>query len=72
LVINPTSGSLHPYLTKGPILYVLNAKFLQELEVVLVVPKFLDVFLEELLWMPSDRDVEFVIELVPEIDPISK
>jgi len=50
----------------------LNAKFLQELEVVLVVPTFLDVFLEELLWMPSDRDVEFVIELVPEIDPISK
>jgi hypothetical protein len=30
-----------------------------------VVRDFLDVFLEELLGMPPDREVEFVIDLIP-------
>jgi hypothetical protein len=37
-----------------------------------VVKDFLDVFLEELLGMPPDREVEFVIDLLPGTAPISK
>jgi hypothetical protein len=36
------------------------------------VSEFLDVFLEELPGMPPDREIEFVIELVPGIAPIFK
>jgi hypothetical protein len=36
------------------------------------VSKFLEVFLEELLGMPSDREIQFVIELVPGTAPIFK
>jgi hypothetical protein len=39
---------------------------------VLVVNEFLDVFPEELLGMPPDRDIEFVIELKPGTAPIYK
>jgi hypothetical protein len=37
-----------------------------------VVRDFLDVFPEELPGMPPDREVEFVIDLLPETTPISK
>jgi hypothetical protein len=37
-----------------------------------VVRDFLDVFLEELPWMPPDWDVEFVIDILPGTAPISK
>jgi hypothetical protein len=37
-----------------------------------VVKDFLDVFLEELPWMPPDTKVEFVIDLLPRTAPISK
>jgi hypothetical protein len=37
-----------------------------------VVQEYLDVFLEELPGMPSDRDIEFLIELLPGTPPISK
>jgi hypothetical protein len=37
-----------------------------------VVKDFPDVFLEELSGMPPDREVEFVIDLLPETAPISK
>jgi hypothetical protein len=37
-----------------------------------VVQKYLDVFPEELLGMPPDRDIEFVIELLPGTPPISR
>jgi hypothetical protein len=37
-----------------------------------VVNEFLDVFLEEFLGMPPDRDIEFVIELKPGTSPIYK
>jgi hypothetical protein len=34
--------------------------------------EFPDVFLEDLLGMPPDRDVEFIVELQPGISPISR
>ena len=39
---------------------------------ILVVCEFPDVFLDELPGLPLDRDVEFKIELVPGIAPISR
>jgi hypothetical protein len=42
------------------------------LEDVRVVKEYLDVFLEELPGMPPDRDVEFLIELMPRTGPIAK
>ena len=39
---------------------------------ILVVCEFLDVFPDELPWLPPDRDVEFKIELLPGIAPISR
>jgi hypothetical protein len=37
-----------------------------------VVEEFLDVFLNELLGMPPDHDIEFIIELLPRTAPIAK
>jgi hypothetical protein len=37
-----------------------------------MVNEFLDVFPKELLGMPPDRDIEFVIELKPDTPPIYK
>jgi hypothetical protein len=42
------------------------------LEEILVVQEYPDVFLEELPAMPPDRDIEFLIELLPGVPPISK
>ena len=42
------------------------------LEEVNVVCEFLDVFPEELPGMPPDRDIEFIIELVPGTAPIAQ
>jgi hypothetical protein len=42
------------------------------LEDIRVVQDFPDVFPEELLGMPLDRDIEFLIELLPGTPPISK
>ena len=42
------------------------------LEEVPVVNEYPDVFPEELLGMPPDRDIEFVIDLVPGTSPIGK
>jgi hypothetical protein len=42
------------------------------LEDIRVVHDFPDVFLEELLGMPPDHDIEFLIELLPETPSISK
>jgi hypothetical protein len=42
------------------------------LEEILVVQEYLDVFLEELLGMPPDRDIEFLIDLLPRTPLISK
>jgi hypothetical protein len=37
-----------------------------------VVDEFLDVFLDELPSMPPDRDIKFLIELLPRAAPIAK
>jgi len=37
-----------------------------------VVNEFSDVFPDELLGMPPDRDIEFIIELLPGTTPIAK
>jgi hypothetical protein len=42
------------------------------LEEILVVQEYSDVFLEELLSMSSNHDIEFLIELLPGTPPISK
>jgi hypothetical protein len=42
------------------------------LEDIITVWEYLDVFPEELSGMPPDRDIEFVIELLPLTPPISK
>jgi hypothetical protein len=42
------------------------------LEDIRVVQDYPDVFLEELPGMPPDRDIEFLIELLPRTPPISK
>jgi hypothetical protein len=42
------------------------------LEEIKVIQKYLDVFLEELPGMPLDRDIEFIIYLLPGTPPISK
>ena len=41
------------------------------LESVIVVREFLDIFLEDLLGLPLDRELEFCIDLLPEIALIS-
>jgi hypothetical protein len=43
-----------------------------KLKDILVVCEYLDVFPDDLLGMPPDRDVEFIIELQPGTAPISK
>jgi hypothetical protein len=43
-----------------------------DLEEILVVQEYPDVFLEELSGMPPDRDIEFLIELLPGTPPIYK
>ena len=42
------------------------------IETVLVVREYLDVFPEELPGMPPDREVEFLIDLLPGTGPIAK
>jgi hypothetical protein len=52
-----------------PMVFSMEAKSLEE---VLIVNEYLDIFLEELPGIPPDRDIEFVIDLVPETSPIAK
>jgi hypothetical protein len=51
---------------------MLNQAKAIDLEDIRVVQEYPDVFLEELPGMPLDRDIEFVIELLPGTPPISK
>jgi hypothetical protein len=44
----------------------------QEIQDIPVVCEFLDVFPEDLLGLPPERDMEFVIELKPDMAPISR
>ena len=43
-----------------------------KLEDVPIVQDFLDVFLKDLLGLPPEREIDFVIDLVPGTTPISK
>ena len=60
-------------LTRGsgpdPMVFSMEAKTLEEVR---VVGEYSDVFLEELPGMPPDRDMEFVIDLIPGTPPIAK
>jgi hypothetical protein len=51
---------------------MLNQTKAVALEDIRVVQEYLDVFLEELLGVPPDCDIEFLIELLPGMPPISK
>jgi hypothetical protein len=53
-----------------PAIYLVDGKFVGRN--IRVVREFPDVFLEELPEMPPDREVEFVIDLLPVTAPISK
>ena len=53
-------------------LYLMEGVTPPEMHEIAVVRDFPDVFPEELPGMPPDRNVEFVIELVPGTAPISK
>ena len=52
-----------------PMMFSMEAKSLEEVPVVNEYP---DIFPEELPGMPPDRDIEFVIDLVPGNSPIAK
>jgi hypothetical protein len=49
---------------------MINGKFVGDR--IKIVREFQDVFPEELLGMPPDREVEFIIDLLPRTAPISK
>jgi hypothetical protein len=51
---------------------MLNQTKALALEDIRVVQEYPDVFLEELAGMPPDRDIEFLIELLPGTPHISK
>jgi hypothetical protein len=53
-----------------PAIYLVDGKFVGRN--IRVVRDFLDVFPEELARMPPDREVEFIIDLLPGTTPISK
>jgi hypothetical protein len=50
---------------------ILNQVHGNSLEGIQVVQEYPDVFLEELPGMPPDRDIEFIIDLLPGTPPIS-
>ena len=52
-----------------PMVFSMEANTLEEVP---VVDEYPDVFLEELPGMPPDRDIEFVIDLIPGTSPIAK
>jgi hypothetical protein len=70
---SPTSGHTTLYLPKAeginPCSY---AAVTIQLESIVVVCEYPNVFLDDLPGMPPDRDIEFVIELQPGTAPISK
>jgi hypothetical protein len=70
---SPTHGSVSLRLpSPSSIASMLHHTTAQNLEDIPVACEFPDVFSKDLLGMPSDRDVEFVIELQPGTTPISR
>jgi predicted aspartyl protease len=59
-----------PPTSNKPIVYMINGKIVGDH--IKIVREFPDVFLEELPGMPPDREVEFVIDLLPGTAPISE
>jgi hypothetical protein len=60
----------HPQAPKvEPMVCSMQATSIEE---VLVVREYPDVFHEELLGMPPDRDLEFIIDLIPKTTPVTK
>ena len=57
---------------QGFLAYVVSNENEVTLEDILVVRDFPDVFSDDLLYLPPEREVEFTIELVPRTNPISK
>jgi hypothetical protein len=51
---------------------LLNKVQRTSLNEIIVVQEYLDVFPEDLPGMPPDHDIEFIIELLPRMPPISK
>jgi len=43
-----------------------------KLDTIPVIMKFCDVFLEEILGFPPCKDIEFSIDLLPKVDPMSR
>jgi hypothetical protein len=77
--LRPSSGKELEYVAKNMVTdkAASNKMVLNQLDVastrdIRVVSEFLDVFPEELPGMPLDREIEFVIELVPGTAPIFK
>jgi hypothetical protein len=56
--------------TTRPAIYLVDGKFVGRN--IRVVRHFPDVFLEEIPGKPPDREVEFVIDLLPRTAPIAK
>jgi hypothetical protein len=59
-----------PPTSNTPVVYMINDKFVGDH--IKIVREFRDDFLEELPRMPPDREVEFVIDLLPGTAPLSK
>jgi hypothetical protein len=60
----------HPQAPKvEPMICSMQAASIEEVPVICEYP---DVFLEELPGMPPDRDLEFIIDLIPKTAPIAK
>ena len=72
-LLHPSGNRVLLSLAKKEVcLYALTGTKATVLQDIPVLCEFLDVFLEELPGMPPDREVEFVIELMPGTAPISK
>ena len=71
---HPSGKRVYLYLHEklGSQLHALNATIVPELEANPVVCEFPDVFPKELPGMPPDREVKFVIELLPGTALVSK
>jgi hypothetical protein len=77
--LTPSSGKELEYMAENLVMdkVASNRIILNHLDVastldIRIVSEYSDVFLEELSGMPPDREIEFVIELVPSTAPIFK
>ena len=71
-ITHPSGHIIRCKPNQGKTVAMLCALETKTVEEVTVVNEYPDVFPEELLGMPPDRDVEFVIDLLPGTGPIAK